>query len=87
MQDNCKNHNNFDSLFGNIQFTHPTPMGAQTKAKIHTPLIFDKIKANTFDRPVSVWYITDGEPCPKGGEDMFIFNTCADTYKKFKTTK
>ncbi len=84
VQDNCKNHNDFDSLFGNIRFTYPIPMGAQTKAKIHTPLFLDKIKANTFDKPVSVWYITDGEPCPEG-EDV-MFNTCADTYKKLRAS-
>lgn len=42
-----------------------TPIGTNLRSKILQKLVYDKIEAKTFDRPILVSIITDGMPEPE----------------------
>ncbi|KAJ7818906.1 hypothetical protein B0H14DRAFT_3473476 [Mycena olivaceomarginata] len=56
-----------------------------TEENIHQSMIRDKIAEGELDKPVSVLYITDGDPYPEKEDSMF--RTCTETYQQLRRTK
>jgi len=71
---NVKSEEQASQIIKNIPFSGMTPLGESLEQYVLRPFVINKIQSRTFEKPLLVYVLTDGEPTNKNKPREVILN-------------